>query len=171
MYSSTPALLSICLAVFACKSPHRFSCAPCFCSELCKRYFLFFFSLCWQNKVNFKVISDVFIGAVFFFSVPSHPTELFTLALLWQAHMEVLAVHCVWPMPEDTPGMLSTLLLRMLVADVGAGDRAELLRCSSCRKRDLISFSRTASRAPGETDSISQSRFCRNGGAKLLRYE
>ena len=43
-----------------------FWCAPCFCSELCKRYFLFKFSPHRQSKGNFKVISDVSTGTVFF---------------------------------------------------------------------------------------------------------
>lgn len=49
-------------------------------------------SHCAVQKVNFKVISDVSTGTVFF---PSHPEELFTLALSWQAHMKVSGVHCV----------------------------------------------------------------------------
>lgn len=55
-------------------------------------YFLLWFSLCRRTEVKFKVISDVSAKTVFF---PSCPAELFTLALSWQAHMEVSGVHCV----------------------------------------------------------------------------
>lgn len=55
-------------------------------------YFLLWFSLCRQSEVKFKVISDVSVRTVFF---PPRPAELFTLALSWQAHMEVSGVHCV----------------------------------------------------------------------------
>lgn len=55
-------------------------------------YFLLWFSLCRQNEVKFKVISDVSARTVFF---PPRPAELFTLALSWQAHIEVSGVHYV----------------------------------------------------------------------------
>lgn len=65
------------------------------------------------------------------------------------------------------------LLLEMLVAVVGAGDRA-LSSCAAAhvKKRfdlafaDSIPYTRETN-----SDSISLNHFCRNRSAKLLRYE
>lgn len=56
----------------ACKFSMHVKYVACFCSDLCRSfYFLFWFSLCRQSKVNFKETSDAPTGA--WFCHPSSP--------------------------------------------------------------------------------------------------
>lgn len=78
-------------------------CAPCFSEK--KRYFLLWFSLCRQSKVNFKVISDVATGTVF---SPLSPCRAIYSISGSHGGFRCITV-CVLPVPKDTLGMLSAL--------------------------------------------------------------